>query len=95
MPTVSARERSCFFLTVIIDDCHRILFVSSGFVEMIGMTREDVIGTVVSQFYSAKEWEFVLEQTGIASRFGRNRYGSVLPRNEGGRLPRRSHFLLG
>jgi phosphoserine phosphatase RsbU/P len=72
---------------IIIDDCHRILFVNSGFVEMTGMTREDVIGTAVSEFYSAKEWEFVLEQAGIASRFGRNRYGFVLPRKDGSRLP--------
>jgi sigma-B regulation protein RsbU (phosphoserine phosphatase) len=72
---------------IIIDDSHRILFVNSGFVEMTGMTREDVIGRVVSQFYSAKEWEFVLEQAGIASRFGRNRFGFVLPRKDGGRLP--------
>jgi len=72
---------------IIIDDCHRILFVNSGFVEMTGMTREVVIGKVVSQFYSAKEWEFVLEQVDVASRFGRNRYGFVLPRKDGSRLP--------
>ena len=72
---------------IITDDCHRILFVNSGFVEMAGMTREDVIGKVASQFYSAKEWEFVLEQVDIASRFSRNRYGFVLPRKDGSRLP--------
>jgi phosphoserine phosphatase RsbU/P len=71
---------------IIIDDSHRILFVNSGFVEMTGMTREDVIGRVVSDFYSAEEWEFVLEQVDVAFRFGSNRYGFVLPRKDGGRL---------
>lgn len=72
---------------IILDDCHRILFVNSGFVEMTGMMQEDVIGRLVSDFYSAKEWKFVLEQVGIASRFGRNRYDFVLPQKDGGRLP--------
>ena len=72
---------------IIIDDCHRILFVNSSFAEMTGMTREDVIGRMVSEFYSAEDWELVLEQVGSASRFGRNRYGFVLPRKDGGRLP--------
>ncbi|MFZ0885750.1 MAG: SpoIIE family protein phosphatase [Candidatus Acidiferrales bacterium] len=72
---------------IILDEGHRILFVNSGFVEMTGMTQEDVTGRLVSDFYSAKEWTYVLEQVGIASRFGRNRYDFVLPQKDGGRLP--------
>jgi PAS domain S-box-containing protein len=56
---------------IILDDGDRILFVNSGFVEMTGMTQEDVTGRLVSDFYSAKEWRFVPEQVRIAPRFGR------------------------
>jgi PAS domain-containing protein len=43
---------------IIINECHRILFVNSGFVEMTGKTWEDVTDKVVSELYSANEWEF-------------------------------------
>lgn len=72
---------------IIIDDSHRILHVNSGFLEMTGMTREDVVDRIVSEFYSAQEWELIRQQIRIASRDGRNRYGFVLPRIDGGRLP--------
>lgn len=72
---------------MIADDCHRILFVNSGFVEMTGMSREELIGIEASQFYSPEEWEFLSQQIEVAIRMGHNRYGFVLPRKDGSRLP--------
>jgi sigma-B regulation protein RsbU (phosphoserine phosphatase) len=72
---------------IIADDSHHILFVNSVFVEMTGMSREDLIGMKSSRFYSCEEWRYLSEQIEIAIRVGHNRYGFVLPRKDGSRLP--------
>jgi PAS domain S-box-containing protein len=65
----------------------RILFANTRFLEMTGIRREELIYFDPSQFYSSQEWDFLSQQTDVASRTGRNRYSFVLPRNGGGRLP--------
>jgi phosphoserine phosphatase RsbU/P len=72
---------------VIADDCHRILFANSGFREMTGMSLEELTGSEPSKFYSPEEWEFLREQIDVAERQGHHRYGFVLPRKDGTRLP--------
>lgn len=72
---------------IIADDSNQILFVNSVFVEMTGMSREDLLGMKSSRFYSCEEWRYVSEQIEVAIRVGHNRYGFVLPRKDGSRLP--------
>lgn len=72
---------------VIADDRHRILFANSRFVEMTGISRQDLIGSDPSHFYSSQEWDFLMQQVDVAFRAGHNRYVFVLPRKGGGRLP--------
>jgi PAS domain S-box-containing protein len=65
----------------------QILFANTRFLEMTGIPREELIHFDPSQFYSSQEWDFLSQQTDVASHTGRNRYNFVLPRNGGGRLP--------
>ena len=72
---------------IITDESHRLLFVNSGFLEMTGMSRQDLIGMDASRFYTPEEWDFVLQQIAVSVRVGHNRYGFVVPRKDGSRLP--------
>ncbi len=72
---------------IIADESNHILFANSVFVEMTGISREDLIGIKSSRFYSCEEWSYLSQQIEIAIRVGHNRYGFVLPRKDGSRLP--------
>jgi PAS domain S-box-containing protein len=72
---------------VIAGDGHRILFANSRFVEMTGISREDLIDSDPFHFYSSQEGDFLKQQIDVAFRAGHNRYTFVLPRKGGGRLP--------
>ena len=72
---------------IIADESNQILFANSVFVEMTGISREDLIGIKSSRFYSCEEWSYLSKQIEIAIRVGHNRYGFVLPRKDGSRLP--------
>lgn len=72
---------------VIASDSHRILFANSRFVEMTGISRQDLIDFDPLRFYSSKERDFLRQQIDVAFRAGHNRYAFVLPRKGGGRLP--------
>ena len=65
----------------------QILFANTRFLEMTGISREELIYFDPSQFYSSQEWDFLSRQTDASFRIGRNRYNFVLPRKGGGRLP--------
>jgi sigma-B regulation protein RsbU (phosphoserine phosphatase) len=72
---------------VIADDRHQILFANSRFIEMTGLSREDLVGMHPTHFYSSEEWGFLTQQIDVAFRAGHNRYAFVLPRKDGSRLP--------
>lgn len=72
---------------IIADESNQILFANSVFVEMTGISREDLIGIKSSRFYTCEEWSYLSKQIEIAIRVGHNRYGFVLPRKDGSRLP--------
>jgi phosphoserine phosphatase RsbU/P len=72
---------------MVADDCHRIMFVNSAFVEMTGIEPGEVLGVQPSQFYSFDEWQFLKAQIELAERAGHHRYGFVLPKSDGTRLP--------
>ena len=65
----------------------QILFANARFIEMTGISQEELISFDPSQFYSSQEWGFLSQQTNARFRTDRNRYNFVLPRNGGGRLP--------
>jgi PAS domain S-box-containing protein len=72
---------------IIASDGNRILFANSRFVEMTGISRQDLIDFDPLRFYSSKERDFLRQQIAVAFRAGHNRYAFVLPRKGGGRLP--------
>lgn len=72
---------------IITDDCNRIVFVNSCFVEMIGRPSEDLVGHVSSDFYTPEEFAFILKQIELSVETGRNRFEFVLPLKDGSRMP--------
>jgi PAS domain S-box-containing protein len=72
---------------IITDDCNRILFVNSCFVEMIERPSEDLVGHVSSDFYTPEEFAFILKQIELSVETGRNRFEFVLPLKDGSRMP--------
>ena len=72
---------------VITNEHQQILSVNSRFIEMTGISRQDLSGSYASQFYSPQEWDFVARQINAGFQHGQNRYAFVLPRKDGGRLP--------
>jgi sigma-B regulation protein RsbU (phosphoserine phosphatase) len=72
---------------IIADESNQILFANSVFVQMTGISREDLIGIKSARFYTCEEWSYLSKQIEIAIRVGHNRYGFVLPRKDGSRLP--------
>src|SRR5690348_224346 len=68
---------------IVINDRQQILFANTRFLEMTGISREELTYGDASQFYSSQEWDFLSHQTDIAFRAGRNRYTFVLPRKDG------------
>ncbi len=72
---------------IIANDRHRILFANSRFVEMTGISGQDLIEFDPSRFYSSEERDFLKQQIDVAFQAGHNRYAFVLPRKGGGRLP--------
>ncbi|HTT24145.1 MAG TPA: SpoIIE family protein phosphatase [Candidatus Sulfotelmatobacter sp.] len=71
---------------VICNDRHRILFANSQFLEMTGIPPQELIGCTLRQFYSSKEWDFLMRQLNVAVRTGHKRCAFVVPRKDGGRL---------
>jgi PAS domain S-box-containing protein len=72
---------------IVANDQHRILFANSRFLEMTGISRQDLIEFDPSRFYSSEERDFLKQQVDVAFQAGHNRYAFVLPRKGGGRLP--------
>jgi PAS domain S-box-containing protein len=71
---------------IISTDEHRILFANSRFVEMTGISREEMSSDPL-RFFSSQERDYIKQQVDAAFRTGRSRYAFVLPRKDGGRLP--------
>lgn len=72
---------------MVADDCHRIVFVNSGFLRMTGLTAEELVGLDGQHFYTPEEWNFLEQQIEKATRDGHVRYEFVVPRKGGSRLP--------
>jgi PAS domain S-box-containing protein len=72
---------------IVANERQHILFANTRFLEMTGISAEELVSFDSTQFYSSQEWEFLSQQTDVAFRAGRNRYNFVLPRKGGGRLP--------
>jgi PAS domain S-box-containing protein len=72
---------------IIADENRRILFANSRFVEMTGLSREDLFQFDPLRFFSAQERDFLKRQVDVEFAAGHNRYTFALPSNGGGRVP--------
>jgi len=72
---------------VITSQENRVLFVNSRFVEMSGISQQELLGADASEFYSAQEWQFLAQQIAVVRHQGRHCYEFLLPQKDGGRLP--------
>ena len=72
---------------VVMNDHREILFANSRFLEMTGLSSQDLRESEPSRLYSSQEWEFLVQQGDVALKAGQNRYAFVLPRKDGSRLP--------
>ncbi len=72
---------------IVANERQQILFANTRFLEMTGISHEELTHFGPFQFYSSQEWDFLSQQTDVAFRAGRNRYTFVLPGKGGGRLP--------
>ena len=72
---------------IIADENRRILFANSRFVELTGISREELLVLDPSRFFSTQERDFLKRQIGVEFEAGHNRYTFTLPRNGGGRVP--------
>ena len=72
---------------LIADDCHRILFVNSGFVRLTGIRAEDLVGYNAQPFYTAEEWAFLEKKIKESIRVGHSRYEFAVPKKDGSRVP--------
>jgi len=72
---------------LIADDCHRIIFVNSGFVRLTGIRAEDRVGYDAQLFYTAEEWAFLEKKIEESIRVGHSRYEFAVPKKDGSRVP--------
>jgi PAS domain S-box-containing protein len=72
---------------IIADDQHRILFANSRFLELTGISQEDLSRFDPSLYFSSQELDFLRQQVDVAFRAGHNRYAFVVPGKGGGRVP--------
>jgi PAS domain S-box-containing protein len=72
---------------IVADDCARILFANSNFLEMTGMSREEIVGVETMRFYTPEESLVIARQRERARQVGHHRFEFVLPRKGGSRLP--------
>ena len=72
---------------LIADDCHRIVFVNSGFVRLTGIRAEDLVGYNAQPFYTAEEWAFLEKKIEESIRIGHSRYEFAVPKKDGSRVP--------
>ena len=69
------------------DECQRIVFANSLFLEMIDMPAEELIGHESSRFYSPEEYKVIERQIERSAGTGRNRFEFFIPRKDGSRVP--------
>jgi PAS domain S-box-containing protein len=72
---------------IVADENRRILFANSRFVEMTGLSREDLFQFDPLRFFSAQERDFLKRQVDVEFEAGHNRYTFALPSKGGGRVP--------
>jgi PAS domain S-box-containing protein len=72
---------------IIVDDCPRIVFANSIFLEMIGLPPEDLLGMGPETFFPPEDVPRLMEHRLRGQNEGHNRFEFYLPHSKGGRVP--------
>ena len=72
---------------IINDACSRIIFANEIFQRMIGLTREELLGRIVTDMYPPEDVPTLKERIEIRKTEGHSQYEFYLPKADGGRLP--------
>jgi phosphoserine phosphatase RsbU/P len=72
---------------MVVDDCHRVLFINSHLEKVFGIPAAEMIGHVALQYYAPEEHEYILARIAEGEDAGEHRFEFVLPRKDGSRLP--------
>jgi len=72
---------------IVTDDCHNIVYANELFLEMVGRTRDEMIGNSGKNFFSAEDQPILARHIEVGQAAGRNRFEFYLPHPTGARLP--------
>jgi len=72
---------------IVVDDCQRIIFANSVFLQMTGFPEDQMLGETAPQFYSPEEVAILMKHRERGLRVGHNRFEFVLPEKGGRRVP--------
>jgi phosphoserine phosphatase RsbU/P len=72
---------------IITDDCRKIVFANEIFLEMIGRTKDVIIGHTGMDFFPPEDAAVLQRRIEAGLAVGRNRFEFYVPQPDGGRLP--------
>jgi len=72
---------------LIVDECHRIIFVNERLAEMAGSPAAQLVGQSGSKFYTEDEYEYLMAHSAEGTHESQSRFEFVLPQRDGKRLP--------
>ena len=72
---------------IITDDCRKIVYANELFLEMVGRSREEMLGNSGTDFFAAEDQPILARHIEAGQAAGRNRFEFYLPHPTGARLP--------
>jgi PAS domain S-box-containing protein len=72
---------------IINDACSRILFANEIFQRMIGRSAEELVGRLITEFYTPADVPALVDRIKQREKQGLSQYEFFLPRSDGGRMP--------
>jgi PAS domain S-box-containing protein len=72
---------------LIVDDCHKIIFLNECLAQMVGYTTGELLGRPAAHFYEGDDRSFIMQQITRTEQVGRNRYEFYVPRRDATRIP--------
>lgn len=72
---------------IINDECRKVVFANSTFLEMIKMRREELLGRSIAELFPPEDVPRLLEFIVRREAKGRAQYEFYIPQSDGGRLP--------
>ncbi|MGB6429720.1 MAG: SpoIIE family protein phosphatase [Candidatus Acidiferrales bacterium] len=72
---------------IISDECPRVVYTNSLFLEMVGRSADELVGRYVKDLFPSEDVPWLLHQIEVGRTQGQNRFEFYLPHASGARLP--------